>query len=743
MARKRQLQTTFIAGELAPELALRVDTKQYVNGAKSLLNRRCLIGGGTSRRPGTRDLNTLGGFNARLVEFVFTDNDQLVIAFSWSTSFGGLFICYLPDGTFQSSFGGAPWDTVTMREMDFMQSGNTIIVTHASFAPRVITRISNFAWTFAPIQFFTSGPRLEQPYFKIAPLGITMQPSAPFGSILITLSLPGWFQPGHAGTRVRYLGREILITSVSDPTTAFGNVLERLPGTFDVTVEDGSGFTIDETVLGADSGAKGVISAVSGNVLTIYLRQASITSPSGPGGATSSFDAGLILGFPGVSNEFLGFGAAQPSLTPFTIGEILVGPVFTSKVTASAVAAQAAVRDWDEALFTDLNGYPSCVALHRNRLCFSGHPKAPNLFLASRIGNIYSFNVGDASDADAIAVTIGDAAAAEIRQMYSSDQLVLGTDKGLYYVPEGTNSPFRPTSMAFVAFGSPWPISGSCKMRAFDDGIIAVSGSTVIKARGTGDSNKTWVATEMSILSPHLLRDPYDMAVTTNFENGPERYCVFSNTDGTLAVMMLVEGQDIRNFVPWVTQGFFGSVCVVRRRLYVAAARIGSNFRLELFDNALTLDGTRDFATEAQLVNVPALYPGLTVNVVTVSGFSLGTYPLTMDDVPPGPFRVGQNYPTIIETLPAVVEDARGSNAGEFSKISEALVFTHESARFTGNGYEKTAYRINEDANLPPPKRTGPQRLTFLGWRRSPTLVITQPDPLPLTILSIKTEVLW
>jgi hypothetical protein len=53
MARKRQLQTTFIAGELAPDLGMRVDTKQYANGAKSLLNRRCLIGGGTSRRPGT------------------------------------------------------------------------------------------------------------------------------------------------------------------------------------------------------------------------------------------------------------------------------------------------------------------------------------------------------------------------------------------------------------------------------------------------------------------------------------------------------------------------------------------------------------------------------------------------------------------------------------------------------------------------------------------------------------------
>ena len=57
--------------------------------------------------------------------------------------------------------------------------------------------------------------------------------------------------------------------------------------------------------------------------------------------------------------------------------------------------------------------------------------------------------------------------------------------------------------------------------------------------------------------------------------------------------------------------------------------------------------------------------------------------------------------------------------------------------------YERQAYLINEDANLPPPRRTGPQRLKFLGWRRDPTLTITQPDPLPLTVLAVKTEVLW
>jgi hypothetical protein len=234
------------------------------------------------------------------------------------------------------------------------------------------------------------------------------------------------------------------------------------------------------------------------------------------------------------------------------------------------------------------------------------------------------------------------------------------------------------------------------------------------------------------------------MAVTTNFDGGPERHCVFSNSDGSLAVMMLVDQQEILNFVPWQTAGFFGSVAVIKKRLYVATLRgIETNFHLERFELNLTLDGVKDIGSAPELANIPLMFPGRTVNVVSFTGYSLGTYPLKMVDVPPGPYHVGDNYSTIIQTLPPTGDDQRGSISGELMKISEALVFTLESARFAGNGYEKQAYRIQEDANLPPPLRTGPQRLRFLGWRREPLLTITQPDPLPLTVLAVKTEVLW
>jgi hypothetical protein len=85
----------------------------------------------------------------------------------------------------------------------------------------------------------------------------------------------------------------------------------------------------------------------------------------------------------------------------------------------------------------------------------------PDGLMASRLGNIYSFDVGDASDADAIFETIGDAGASTIVQLYSAEQLLIGTDRGLYYIPESQANPFRPTSISFAPFGSPWPITAT------------------------------------------------------------------------------------------------------------------------------------------------------------------------------------------------------------------------------------------------------------------------------------------
>jgi hypothetical protein len=697
--RTKVLQTSFSAGELSPSLIMRRDTEQYRDGAKSLRNNRILVSGGAARRPGSQRLDDLPG-DARLEDFIVSESVKYVVAFG-----NARMDAFLPDGTAAGSLTGCPWTLAQAKVMDYCQTGNTCFLTHNAFHPQQVTRTGASSWSRQDFVFFSSAAgRLNQPYFKLAPVAATLAPSALTGTG-ITLQLAGvgagHWTANHVGRRVRYMGREILITSVTDGDTAIGDVQEDLPGTFNLTVGPVSGYAIGEAVEGATSGAKGVITDIpTGTVVAVTLTE---------------------------------------KLLQFSTGEDLIGPHQTRIISAISTVAPAAIVEWDEALFTPGNGYPSCVEIHRNRLLFAGHPEIPNALIGSAIDNLYNFDVGDASDGDAIFELIGDAGAAEIKQMHSAEQLLLFTDKGPYYVPENVASPFRPSSIAFNHFGGTWP-AASVRTHDFDGGVVMVSGSLIVKCRPTGDAQRQWTADEVSLLSDHLVKAPVDSAVTTNFNGGPERYAMFVNEDGTAAVMQLVEAQRIRNFVPWDTEGSYTSFASLGEDVYAVVEREidgDTVYCLELFDVDRMLDCSTIYT---DLDDVPADY-GDTDLVVRLGRFNLGPYPVTLADPPTGDYEVGIDFVREIETLPPIIETQEGNHSGDPMRIMRADVFVIDSVRFASQGLELMAYQVTDNPEEEPPLRSGPQTFRFLGWRTEPTITITQPDPGPLTIPAIRMEV--
>lgn len=713
MPRRKTLQSNFSAGELAPDLGMRQDTEQYQNGARSLLNRRCLIGGGTKRRPGTwRELDLPGP--SRLSEWVVNRDTTYITAlgesrfhaYSRAAATGAL--------SAAGSLTSCPWTSDIWEEMNAVQSGNVMFLTHPDMWPQVLTRLTASTWSVADFAFAT-GPsaRKEQPYLKFADAAMTLTASDVTGSITLTVSgSTAYFVAAHVGTYIRYHKKACLITAVAgNGLSCTATVIEILPETYSLTVGSSTNFSVGEVVEGSATGAKGIITAkADGTHVTVVLTE---------------------------------------TLIVFTTSDTLVGPQTSSTISGVATTTNGAVTDWDEQMFSDVYGYPACVELHRNRLLFGGHRTASSYLIGSALNNLYDFNVDDGSDGDAILESIGDEAASRIVQLHSAEQLLVATDNGLYYVPESAAAPFRPSSIAFFPFGSPWPITEAVRPAAFDNGVILMSGSTVIKARPTGNQSQQWDADEVSFLAHHMLSGMTDLAVTSNFAGGPERYAVFRNDDGTMAVMQLVESQKIRNFTPWTTSGTVQSVAAIEQHLYAAVTRaIAGNtvYVLELFDQDITLDAATEYATEAAMADlstgVEAVYGGTAVNVV-VGTSHLGAYPPSLTTLPAGPYVVGLYYDSELELLPPTIDGPEGPAAGDLMRIVECYAYVQASQRFSADGYTLSAYAVTDAVDEPPPSKNGAQRFGFLGWEAEPTILFNQPDPLPLDILAVRTTVAY
>lgn len=712
------LQTNFSAGELSPGLYLRLDTQQYRDGAKSLRNYRCLLEGGVIRRPGTHWRSTLAG-DSRATEFVVNNTLKYVAVFSDARVD---FFRRTPGGNLATagSLTGCPWTGTTWQEIDFTQSANTMFVTHQTFRPQVILRTGLASWTRTPIAFFNgAGDRTQQPYFKFSADEVTLQPSATTGAITLTTSA-NVFVAGHVGLKFRYVGKEILITGVTDGTTAAGTVVEELPPTQIIELAAASmadsyigagSFEVGDVVVGTVSGAKGIVVAVDAGDDEI-----TVVSTNG----LTTFKAG-------------------------TTPDEIVGPNGKNKAAAVTVTDPAAIKLWDQQMFSDVEGYPAVVELHRNRLLFAGHPLIGSAVIGSTPTNLYDFDVGDANDGDGFIETIGDAAAANIVRLHSAEQLIVLTDGGAYYVPETAQNPFVPSGLSFNKFGDDWPFTTRVRTVSMDGGVMMISESLVIKARPTGNQHAMWDAEVISLLASHLIKTPIDMAVCHGFDGGSETYGVIVNSDGTLTVMQSVESQKVRNFTPWGTAGLYLSVAAFSGTIYAIVRRTINSltvYCLEQFSPALTLDAATNYADESALASASLVYgPGAAHVVVESGNYSLGTYPLSIQYVPPGPYRAGLFYDTDLETLPPVVELPGGHRTADLQRILSADIHVRTSARFAAQGYELSAYQLTDDLSQPPPWKEGPQHFGFLGWAKRPTIHITQPDPLPLTIDAIQMEV--
>ncbi len=156
------IQPSFAAGELSPFLYGRVDLAKFHVGCRTLQNFFVHPHGGASNRPGTMFVGEVddSAVRHRLIPFQFR---TLPAGQTYALVFGHrtLQVVMFNDGApgFVEDTPGhvytlaMPYAAADLPLLKFVQSADTMTLTHPSYPPMKLTRTGHAAWTLTPITF--------------------------------------------------------------------------------------------------------------------------------------------------------------------------------------------------------------------------------------------------------------------------------------------------------------------------------------------------------------------------------------------------------------------------------------------------------------------------------------------------------------------------------------------------------------------------------------------------------------
>lgn len=582
-------------------------------------------------------------------------------------------------------------------------------------------------WTFAPFAFLPApGGELAQPYWAYEQEAL-ITPSADNGTITVTASLPIWTSD-YVGLRIRYGSREIEITEFISSTVLRGNVINKLPPSFRITVADASEFRVGEAVVGADTGYQGLIVSISGNQLRIV---------------TLAFFEG-----PDVAEE-------------------LSSPSGSSAITVKTSISLEASPVWDEPLMSPVRGYPRSSSNVSGRIVFLDFPQVPDAIALSSSRAIEDFKVG-AEDDDAIVRQVGDSAPRWLHAINMGD-LILLADNGVYNVPARDNGVISPSTFNTVFIDN----VGSSEIEPVkvDDGVVFVeaSGEAVSAVVLDGNVYLKWSVRDLTTFHSQLIKSPKRLCGPSLGSTSADKFMFVVNGDGTLAAVSWQQSIRDENvgFAPWETQGTFINVApifngywaIVDRQVQGGTVRFLERFSDDAFLDC-AVESTGASALEFLQVNGSTLevngddlairapvaehLAGATVAFYS-NGWDGGDFVVNPDGTLPdepvvtGPRQIGLNYEARL--MPWPVEVIESERAGTLTaRVLQAIISVQNTLGFKARCNNTTsqieAYKAGDDLDLPPVPRTRVYRFAVYGNRDHPEIEFIKDRPGPFRVLA-------
>jgi hypothetical protein len=746
--------TNFQYGEISPSLVSRTDSAIYNSSAQSVKNFFIRTEGGVAKRGGFQALHDFTGVTentairqqVRLIPFIFSDDEQYVIAFSHqkceiffiNPTTGALSLATTLTQDINSA--ALQWDQEYLHEMTYAQGGDVLFVCHNTFMCQQIVRtgLNSFQVEQFTFQLQAGDAKTYQPYYPFHATGVTLDPSATTGTgITITASAAYFDTTGsqsggnyadskHVGLTLLYHDAEILITSVQSATQATGNVVDELfveliPNA--LRTIDGS-TTIEITHVNHGMSASD----------SITIRNAS---------AVGGVNASQINGSRSIQkvideNRYTITAGSAANTTEDGGGNI-------------QVVTHAPTQQWMEQSYSSLRGYPAAVGFHENRLWFGGTLAQPDTVWASKSGLYYNFDIGEAADDDSLELVMSIGEVATIRHFVSNRDIHIFTAGSEFFIPTFENQPITPTNARVkrqTAFGStfvrPQPFYGAT--------IFSQIGGKMIRQFVFDDSEQAYKADPISLLSSHLISDPVQMCVISGAVNTAESFVFAQNFTGEIAVYNLNRIEGVAGWTRFETNGSFHSVTAIGNRVFaVIKTNLGSGTKSFVFtelNQNVSLDLGNTYTGTAGVFTVSNFFEnGAEVDVISATDYlgkftvSGGQIDVSSVDASLTSCQVGFGFDVELKTNPIDVNTAIGPETGQPRSLSRVILDLSETLSVSVNSKKLIIRKVNSDFNQPRQAVTGKREFYLLGYNKDPQITVTQTAPMFIQVNGLVAEV--
>ncbi len=349
------------------------------------------------------------------------------------------------------------------------------------------------------------------------------------------------------------------------------------------TLGSGDDFTIslegERTVIITGGGSR----AASATAIQAALRALDNTSAAG----ITVADAGSSLGF---EVTFSGDDGARPWL------EMSVSVNTGNSVWSVSRTTKGEYPGED--IMSEARGWPRCGTFYQRRLWMGGVSGLPNAMLGSVVGitdadGSFDMNIDQDDDARGLLLRADTDQTSAIYQIVPGRNLSTFTEDTEFYIPNepiDINAVMKLATKRGIKEG----------LRVFDlDGALVF-----VQADGSSlrefifvDTEQSYDANNISVLSSHLLKNPTDMALRKAVNTDETDLLMIINDDGTSVVLSALRKELVTAFTPWFTRDGDKLLSVgvdKQKRIYFIVERSinGAARRfVEKLDNDLLLDG--------------------------------------------------------------------------------------------------------------------------------------------------------